>query len=62
MLGIANHFIAFHKVNKFYNTGAQMLDSIYQVPLKNFCNYVFPVKKSRFCHINMMCCGHHFVS
>ena len=61
MLGIANHFMAFHKFNQFYNTEAHMLDSIYHVALKLFCNYFFGVKTSRFCHINMMCYGLEFV-
>ena len=34
------------KINKFNNTGARMLDSIYHMTLNYFC-----VKRLRFCHI-----------
>ena len=40
--------------NKFYNTGAQMLDSFYHMTLKMFCNSGFGVKMSGFCHIDVM--------
>ena len=36
--------------NKFNNTGAGMLDSIYNMTLKYFCNHIFGVKTSRFFH------------
>ena len=38
------------KVNKFNNTGARMLNSIYHMTLKCFCKHFFDVKTSRFCH------------
>ena len=38
-----------NKFNKFNNTGAQMLDSIYQMTLIK--NHIFGVKTSRFCHL-----------
>ena len=37
-----------NEFNKFNNTGARWLDSIYHMPLKL---YFFGVKTSRFCHI-----------
>ena len=40
-----------NKCNKFNYTGARMLDSSYHMMLKWFCNPVFGVKTSRFCHI-----------
>ena len=36
--------------NKFNNTVAQMLDSIYHITLKIHNNHIFGVKTSRFCH------------
>ena len=33
LLLLAEHFIAFHELNKFNNTRAQMLDSIYHMTL-----------------------------
>ena len=46
-----------NKFNKFNNTGARMLDSIYHMTLKYFCNRV---------HLNFainmrLCYGHHFI-
>ena len=38
-----------NKFNKFNNTGAQMLDSIYHMPLKLLKNLVFGIKTSVFC-------------
>ena len=33
-----------HKFNRFNNTGARMLDSIYQMTLKLFQNHIFGMK------------------
>ena len=38
-----------NKVNKFNNTGARMLDSIYHMTLKFIKYHIFEVKTSRFC-------------
>ena len=38
-----------NKFNKFNNTGAQMLDSIYHMPLKLLKNLIFGIKTSVFC-------------
>ena len=50
---LAKHFISFfHNVfNKFINTGALMLDSIYGMTLKLFSNHIFGVKTLGFCHM-----------
>ena len=40
-----------NKFNKFNNTGARMLDSIYQMTLKLLKNHIFGVKTSMFCHL-----------
>ena len=40
-----------NEFNKFNNTGAQMLDSIYHRTLLLLKNPIFGVKPSRFCHI-----------
>ena len=32
---LAKHFIVFHEFNKFNNTGARMLDSIYHMTIKS---------------------------
>ena len=49
---LAEHFIAFlQQFNKFNNTGARMLDSIYHLTLKLLKNHIFGVKASRFCHL-----------
>ena len=37
--------------NKFNNTGARMLDSIYHMTLKIIKNLIFGVKMSRFYHL-----------
>ena len=37
--------------NRFNNTGARMLDSIYHITLKAFCNHIFGVKTLGFCHM-----------
>ena len=34
LLLLAEHFIAFHELNKFNNSRAQMLDSIYHMTLR----------------------------
>ena len=39
-----------NEFNKFNNTGAWMLDSIYQMILKLFWNHIFNVKTLGFCH------------
>ena len=39
-----------NELNEFNNTRARMLDSIYHMTLKYFCNRVFGVKTSIFCH------------
>ena len=39
-----------NEFNKFNNTGARMLDSIYQMTLKLIKNPIFGVKTSRFRH------------
>ena len=49
MRGLPSILLLFHKeFNKFNNTGAQMLDSIYQMTLNKSH---FGVKTSRFCHL-----------
>ena len=40
-----------NEFNKFNNSGAQMLDSIYHMTLKLIKNRIFGVKTSRFCHL-----------
>ena len=40
-------FLFRNKFNKFNNTGARMLDSIYRMTLKLFCNHIFGVKNVR---------------
>ena len=40
-----------NEFNKFNNTGAQMLDSVYHMTLKLLKNHIFGVKRSRFCHL-----------
>ena len=43
-LKLSKYFIAFHnEVNKFNNTGALMLDSIYHMALKLIKNHIFGV-------------------
>ena len=37
--------------NKFNNTGARMLDSIYQITLKLIKIHIFGMKTTRFCHL-----------
>ena len=40
-----------NELNKFNNTGARVLDYIYHMTLKLFCNRIFGVKTSRFCQL-----------
>ena len=42
-----------NEFDKFNNTGAQMLDSIYHdfMTLELFCNHTFGPKMSRFCQL-----------
>ena len=40
-----------NEFNKFNNTGAQMLDSVYHMTLKLLKNHLLGVKRSRFCHL-----------
>ena len=48
--------------NRFNNTGAQMLDSIYHMMLKLVCNCNCGVKKLTFCPIYTQCCYEcHFI-
>ena len=53
MLGLLSVIPLFgNKFNKFNNTGAGMLDSIYHMILKLLKNLIFGVKTSRFCHLS----------
>ena len=38
--------------NKFNNTGAPMLDSIYNITLKSFWNHIFAIKMLGSCHMH----------
>ena len=40
-----------NEFNKFNNTGARMLDSIYHMALKLIKNHIFDVGMSIFCHL-----------
>ena len=40
-----------NEFNKFNNTRARMLDSIYHMTFKILKNQIFGVKTSRFCHL-----------
>ena len=40
-----------NEFDKFNNTGARMLDSIYNMTLKLLKNQIFGVKTSRFCRL-----------
>ena len=52
MRGLPSILLLFrNKFNKFTNTGAGMLDSIYHITLELIKNHIFGVKKSRFCHL-----------
>ena len=39
-----------NEFDKFNNPGARMIDSIYHMMFKLFCNCIFGVKTSNFCH------------
>ena len=54
LLSILSHFR--NMFNKFKNTGARMLDSIYHMTLKLFSNHIFGVKTLGFCHIRDVKC------
>ena len=52
MRGLPSILLLFrNEFNKFNNTGAQMLDSIYHMTLKLIKNHIFDVKTSRFYHL-----------
>ena len=52
MRGLLSILSLFHiEFNKFNNTGAGMLDSIYHITLKLLKNCFFGLKLSRFCHL-----------
>ena len=52
MRGLQNILSLFHNEhNKFNNTGAQMLDSIYHMTIKLLKNHILGVKMSRFCQL-----------
>ena len=40
-----------NEFNKFNDTGARMLDSVYHMTLKSFQNHIFGVKTLGFCHM-----------
>ena len=44
-------YLFYNIFDKFNNTGAPMLDSIYHMTLKLHKNYIFGVKMSKFCHL-----------
>ena len=49
LLSILSLFL--DEFDRFNNTRAQMLDSIYHMTLKYIKNRIFVVKTSRFCHL-----------
>ena len=52
MQGLPSILLLFHKeFNKFNNTGARMLDSIYHMTSKLLKNLIFVVKTSILCHL-----------
>ena len=52
MRGLLSILLLFcNKFNKFNNTGARTLYSIYHMTLKLIKNRIFGVKTSRFCHL-----------
>ena len=52
MRGLPSILLLFrNEFNKFNNTGARMLDSIYHMTLKLTKNRIFGVKTSIFCHL-----------
>ena len=40
-----------NKFNKFNNTGARLLNSLYHMTLKLYKNHIFDVKSSRLCQL-----------
>ena len=44
-------FLFCNEFNKFDNTGARMLDSIYHMTFELIKNRIFGVKTSKFCHL-----------
>ena len=52
---LVEHFISFpqrnNDFNKFNNTGAQMLDSIYHMTLKSFSNHILDMTTVGFCQM-----------
>ena len=52
MRGLPSILSFFHnQFNKFNNTAARMLDSIYHMTLKKIRNHIFCVKTLGFCHM-----------
>ena len=52
MRGLPSILLLFcNKFNKFNNTGARMLDSIYYMTLKLIKNHILCMKMSRFCQL-----------
>ena len=52
MRGLPSILLLFRiEFNKFNNTGARMLDSIYHMKLKSLKIAFFGVETSRFCHL-----------
>ena len=45
-------FLFRKEFNKFNNTGARMLYSIYHMTLKLFCNHIFGLKTVGLCHMH----------
>ena len=50
MRGFRAFYLFCNEFNKFNNTVAQMLDSIYHMTLKLFCYQIFGMKTLGFCH------------
>ena len=53
-----------NKFNKFNDTGARMIDSIYHIfiALKLLKNHIFGVKLSTICYFKQHYIGHHYVT
>ena len=49
LFNLLNELLFPNEFNKFNNTGARMLDSIYHMTLKSLFNCVFCIKMLRFC-------------
>ena len=64
MRGFPSILLLFLKeFNKFDNTGARMLDSIYHITLKVLKNHSFGVKRSRIClFFSQRCNGQYYVT